>query len=141
MNLQMCTIDKIKILRISGRFDAQLSPYVDVWLRKETAVSSQLLLANLSDVSFIDYTGLGTLTRGLKRCQQQQGRLNLCGLQNPVRVVFELLGQDKIFNIFDNEEMARMVLTPSAKENSDSQDSTQFAINFVRNSSYRNQHK
>ena len=49
--------------------------------------------------------------QALKRCQQLQGDLFLCGLRRPVYVIFELTRLDRAFNIFVDEEHAIRAFT------------------------------
>src|SRR6266568_1231313 len=64
------------------------------------------IVINLSDVNFIDSTGLATLTIGMQLCRQQHGDLVLCGIQQPVNVIFEVTRLDKVFTISATEEAA-----------------------------------
>ncbi len=61
---------------------------------------------NLAGVQFVDSTALATLVQGMKRCRQLKGDLRLCGLQQPVRMIFELTRLDKAFEIFSGEDEA-----------------------------------
>ena len=61
------------------------------------------LIVNLESVVFIDSTGLATLVHGVKHCRQRGGDLHLCGLQKPVRTIFELTRLDNVFKIFSIE--------------------------------------
>ena len=64
------------------------------------------VVVNLAGVNFIDSTGLATLVQGMKHCRQEKGDLRLCGLQQPVRIIFELTRLDKAFEILTDEESA-----------------------------------
>ena len=61
---------------------------------------------NLTSTTFVDSTALATLVQALKRCQQVQGNLYLCGMRRPVYMIFELTRLDKAFTIFADEEHA-----------------------------------
>ncbi len=96
----------VKILRLAGRFD---TPNVNpVQARIDEAVETEpaYLVVNLQDVGFVDSTGLATLVAGMKRSREKKGDLRLCGLQQPVRMIFELTRLDKAFEIFNSEEEA-----------------------------------
>jgi len=101
MNLKTYTFNNRKALQLSGRFDAHAASDVSAWLDKETAVSHPRLLINLDGVNFIDSAGLAVLSVGLKRCHKQGGQLELCHLQEPVRIIFELSCLDKVFTILN----------------------------------------
>ena len=92
--------NRTNILELSGRFDNYTAPEVQEALQAATPNPPAHLVVDLEGVSFIDSTGLATLVQGMKRCRQLEGDLHLCGLQPPVRMIFELTRLDKAFEIF-----------------------------------------
>lgn len=106
MELLSRSYGKIKILGLSGKFDIQTAPQVDEWIMDATSSSPAYVVVNLSDVIFLDSTALSTLVQGLKRSRKFDGDLRLCGLQHPVRMIFELTRLDKAFEIYKTEEDA-----------------------------------
>ena len=57
-------------------------------------------------VNFVDSAGLAALVKGMKRSRELGGNLVIFGLQQPVRIIFELTRLDKAIDIFDNEDDA-----------------------------------
>lgn len=106
MELQEKSMNNIKVLTLSGRFDALTSPGVQSWLEDATKAKPAQIVVNLAAVTFIDSTALSTLVAGMKRARQLDGDLRLCKLQQPVRMIFELTRLDKAFEIFPGEEEA-----------------------------------
>ena len=104
MDLQSKSIDNIKVLTLTGRFDALTSPKVQSWLEDVSKYQPAQIVVNLSGVNFIDSTALSTLVAGMKRARQAGGDLRLCKLQQPVRMIIELTRLDKAFEIFPGEE-------------------------------------
>ncbi len=96
----------IAILRIKGRFDAYEVSSVASWLETASDRAPAHIIVDLSKVNFIDSTALATLVKWMKRCRQKKGDLYLTGLQQPVRVIFELTRLDSAFEIFANENAA-----------------------------------
>ena len=97
---------KIAILKLTGRFDAYEVPAVKEWLKTAADEPSAQLVVNLAEVHFVDSSALATLVQGMKHCRQHQGDLHLCGLQQPVKIIFELTRLDKAFDIFVSEDDA-----------------------------------
>lgn len=64
------------------------------------------LVLDLSDVTFIDSTGLGVMTAILRRVKQAGGNLILVNLQEEVKPIFEITGLKKIFTIVPTVEDA-----------------------------------
>jgi anti-sigma B factor antagonist len=96
----------VDMIELSGRLDANTVPPVATWLEQVTSTAKARVLVNLENTSFIDSTALAALVQALKRCQQNDGELVLCGLRRPVYMIFELTRLDKAFNIFVDEEHA-----------------------------------
>jgi anti-sigma B factor antagonist len=94
------------ILKLNGRLDAYTAAAIKNFFLQMDANAIPRIVVNLSQVDFIDSTGLATLTIGMQLCQQQRGDLVLCSLQQPVRVIFELTCLDQLFTIFANQEDA-----------------------------------
>ena len=99
-------VNGIKILQLAGRFDAHTAPQVRQWMDVATAAGPARIAVDLQLVNFIDSTALAALVQGMKRSRQQNGDLVLFGLQQPVRIIFELTRLDKAFAILEDETAA-----------------------------------
>jgi anti-sigma B factor antagonist len=100
------TTGKVNILELKGRFDAyELKPVQD-WIEKNATGGKPLLVVNLSGVNFLDSSALAVLVKGMKRTRDKGGDLYLCGLQQPVHIIFELTKLDRAFDIYPNEKEA-----------------------------------
>lgn len=111
MNMKTRTAADVNIVELSGRLDTNSVQPVAAWLDQVTATPGARVLVNLAETTFVDSTALATLVRALKRCQQVQGDLYLCGMRRTVYMIFELTRLDKAFNIFVDEEHAIQALT------------------------------
>src|SRR5690242_18884447 len=90
-------INGATVLQLAGRFDAYAAPDVELFFQQMDTASAPSVDVYLTNVNFIDSTGLAALVIGMKRCHQRQGALVLCGVQQTVRVIFELTGLGKVF--------------------------------------------
>jgi len=106
MNHQPHLVEHVEILQLSGRFDAQTAPPIQERLTQATAGSTAQLVVNLQNVEFIDSTALSTLVQAMKRARTLDGDVRLCGLRQPIRIIFELTRLDKVFDIYVLEEEA-----------------------------------
>lgn len=112
MELRSRTVGAVSILEIIGRFEAYETAPVAEWLKQASeATSPPYILVNLSQVPFMDSAALASLVQGMKRCRQRGGDLYLCGLQQRVRIIFELTRLDKAFRIFPHEDEAIQAFT------------------------------
>ena len=64
------------------------------------------LVIDLSQVRFIDSSGLGALVSGFKNASAREGSLKLCCLQPQVRSMFELTRLHRVFEILPTLEEA-----------------------------------
>lgn len=65
-----------------------------------------LMILNLSQVEFMDSSGLGNLISILKLLAHHQGNIALCALQEPIKKILSLTRLNQVFAIFPNEEEA-----------------------------------
>ena len=61
------------------------------------------ILLNLSNVNFVDSSGLGAIISTLK-VLGETGELAICGLQKDVLTMFKLTRMDKVFHVFSGEK-------------------------------------
>ena len=63
------------------------------------------IVLDLSNVDFVDSSGLGAIISVLKRLGDE-GTLALCQIRKPVLGLFKLTRMDRVFRIFDKREQA-----------------------------------
>lgn len=96
------------IIRLEGRIDAYQAPTVKSSLKELVAKAKNQerpawIVADLSQVNFIDSAGLSALVVGLKNARETGGSLHLFGIQHAVQIILELSWLDKAFPIFNSE--------------------------------------
>ena len=74
------------------------------------AAQTRFIILDLTDVNFVDSSALAVMVRGMKHCREQKGELVLCGMRQPVRIIFELTRMDRAFRIFNTETEARQAM-------------------------------
>jgi len=100
-------IDQTIILDVSGDIDFASSPEVRQSVLREIRESqSPRLLVNLSQVRYIDSSGVASLVEGLKASRDQGSRFILFGLSPSSREVLQLSRLMKVFDVYDSEEQA-----------------------------------
>jgi anti-sigma B factor antagonist len=95
-----------EVLELRGDIDLNEKPKVAAQL--EPLIERQItgIVIDLSQVPYVDSSGLAIFIDALQRVQQYGGRLALAGLQKNVRLVFEISKLDKVFKIFDDSQSA-----------------------------------
>jgi anti-sigma B factor antagonist len=104
MQIQTHTVGSVEIVTLTNRLDVTTAPALLYWLNQSLPPAPAKVAVDLSQVTFIDSTGLSALVQGMKRCRERKGDLRLFGLQAPVRIIFELTRLDKAFEIFIHED-------------------------------------
>ncbi|MBN1846932.1 MAG: STAS domain-containing protein [Sedimentisphaerales bacterium] len=98
--------DKAVVLELAGEIDLHRSVKLRERLLDLTAERPDMIVINLSEVSFMDSSGLATLVEALQLCRRNGGALKLVGIQERVRSILEISRLDHIFPIFDSESEA-----------------------------------
>ena len=91
---------QIMLAPIYGRFDAHQVPVVQKEIDAALASGANTVVLDLSEVNFVDSSALAVMVRTMKHCRERNGELILCGLRQPVRIIFELTHMDRAFRIF-----------------------------------------
>jgi anti-sigma B factor antagonist len=91
------------LIRLKGDVDMNTSPDVrgglaDVFKQGETGFKA--LFIDLSQVRYMDSSGIATLIEVMQTCVKRGVRLKLVDLSPPVRDVFELARLSAVFEIF-----------------------------------------
>ncbi|WP_430816044.1 STAS domain-containing protein [Carboxylicivirga sp. RSCT41] len=88
----------------TNRLNATVAAEVKADLTAALSTEGTKMILNLSNISFIDSTGIGTLISALKTARQNGGTFQLCGIKAEVLSLLKLMKLDKVFDIFDSEE-------------------------------------
>lgn len=101
MNLQVEVLEEnlVHYFKVVGEVDAFTAPVL-----KERLVSVQdkpgiQAVIDLSEVDYIDSTGLGIFIGFYKALQQQEGYVKIIGVNDRLKRLFEITGIDKIIDI------------------------------------------
>lgn len=106
MKVQVRNADNITILDCSGDVDLYSSTHLREALLEQMQSGVPSILVNMSEVSYIDSSGIATLVEGLQLSRQTKTRFGLYGLRSNARSVLELARLHKVFNIFEDEQEA-----------------------------------
>jgi anti-sigma B factor antagonist len=92
-------VDDCAVLQVSGEVDAYTAPMLREQIRELTAKGVVHLIADLSQVDFLDSTGLGVLVGGLKRLREAGGSLTLVIVAPRILRLFQITGLTKVLAI------------------------------------------
>lgn len=94
-------------LRVAGEMDLDSCPRLDAALHLPAGCTAVLL--DLSEVSFMDSSGLNLLLRLRLRLQKAGVRLVLSGLGGQPRALFDLVGAHEVFGTADHTTPPRRI--------------------------------
>lgn len=92
-------IDDVTVLTLVGRLDAYAAPEVRSQIIAALVQRVPRAVVDLSGVTIIDSSGLGALVAAMKRAREAGGDVALAGMQQSVRIIFELTRLDCSFAI------------------------------------------
>jgi anti-sigma B factor antagonist len=114
--LEIDTLERgVTCVRLSGDVDVARAHELQDSLEALVSDGHNRLLIDLSDVSFIDSTGLGVLLHISKALKRKRGRLAVCCPGESIRELFELVGHNLLFPVEDSREQALRHLAPQRR--------------------------
>ena len=81
----------------SKEFKAEIAPLLTAGAR---------IIFDLSNLKFVDSSGLGAMLSSLRQINGVGGDLKLCALNKPVRALIELVRMHRVFEIFNTRDEA-----------------------------------
>ena len=88
-----------RTMRLEGEIDMHVSPQIAADLRSLTKEKPEKLVIDLSNVSYIDSSGLAVLINTMQKVEAYRGKLYLVGMQENVRLIFETSQLEQVFRI------------------------------------------
>jgi anti-sigma B factor antagonist len=95
------------LLRLTGDVDFRSSPALREELLRLIDRGARRLILDLSDVEYVDSSGVGTLVEARRHLLREGGELFLASMRARVRGVFEIARLDRFFKITDSVDEAR----------------------------------
>jgi anti-sigma B factor antagonist len=94
------------VLAPHGRLDITTAWQFRLKLQECISKLSRHIIVNLSEVNFIDSSGLTSLVAGMRDADKVQGSFRICDVHPEARLVFEVTMMDSVFEIFATESAA-----------------------------------
>lgn len=99
LSLIVRTVGDRAVLGVIGEVDAYSAPALRDRLTELLTAAEPSLIVDLTEVSFLDSTGLGTLVTGLNQAVQFGGTLTLVCEHERILKLFRITGLDSVFAI------------------------------------------
>lgn len=98
--------DGAVVVTPNGDIDLSRSPELRVILRGVQAKKPDLVVIDLSGVTYMDSSGLATLVESMRAAKTGGGRLILADMTPRVRDIFEIAHLDQFFSIVESVDAA-----------------------------------
>lgn len=107
MNMKVYFKEDNNILRgfVEGEIDAYTAPQLREGLDAVEVQQGANIEVDLTNVNYIDSTGLGVFVAFYKRVQREGGDVRLVGLSERVKRLFEITGLSELMNIEDEKKV------------------------------------
>ena len=100
------TVKDVSIIQLVGRLDASCASELKAYVLSMISDNKINILVDLSQVDFIDSSGLGMLVACLRSVTKAEGTFKITSLQENPKNLFETTRLDRVFTVFDNREEA-----------------------------------
>ncbi|MEL6381806.1 MAG: STAS domain-containing protein [Cyanobacteria bacterium J06626_18] len=90
---------KVNIIEPAGIFDVTQADAFYQQVDTALQQGADKLLVDLSEITFVDSSGLGVLVVALKKVRASEKDMYICSVNEQVRMLFELTSMDRVFEI------------------------------------------
>ena len=97
---------RIVVLELGGEIDMKCSAKVKDKFKEIFRDKPPVIVVDMTEVKFMDSSGLATLVGVLKWCRLNGSELRLAGLAKNVRSIFDICRLESIFQIYDSRAEA-----------------------------------
>ena len=94
------------IIAPEGDIDLARSPTLRTSLRQAQSGKPKSLVVDLSQVDYMDSSGVATLVEALQTARRNSTKMVLCCMKERVRSIFEIARLDSVFTIVDSRDQA-----------------------------------
>ncbi len=95
---------QVKVINLSEIVNTTSSQELQQYINQLLESGAKIILVDCQDVAFMDSSALGRLVLSFKTLRAANMRLVLCSINEQIRILFELTGMDKVFEIFLNQD-------------------------------------
>ncbi|HEY5258995.1 MAG TPA: STAS domain-containing protein [Candidatus Baltobacteraceae bacterium] len=95
------------VFALSGSLDLATSPAVRAALVDAAGSGTHDMIVDLTNVDFLDSTGLGALIGAQRRALEQHGRMRVVVTDGPIARLLNITGLVRVFSVYHTLEAAR----------------------------------
>lgn len=99
-------VGDIKVIKVVGELDALVAPKLKERISKLIEMENYKFIIDFQDLVHINSLAMGILRGKLRTVKEMGGDIKLANLNEHIKTIFEMIGLDEIFEIYDSEEEA-----------------------------------
>ena len=100
------TAHDISLISVTGRLDQSQVADLEKAINEAIQQDEHDIVIDLSNANYINSGGLRCLVTGWRNVKQLQRNLVLCGLNERLQEIFEMVGFDQVFTIYPSQDTA-----------------------------------
>ena len=105
MKINIREKDDVVILDLEGSIDINSADFVET-IGWALVTKSKNILCNFEAINLVDYVGISLIAVAYKNVLNHKGLMKLCNVPTHVQKLFSIVGLDKVFTYYENEEEA-----------------------------------
>ena len=107
-NFHVNRVDEYELtkLHISGFLDAHTAPVLEKEIQRSIEDGRYKILVNFQELGYISSAGLGVFMGFIEQVREKGGDIKMCGMNEKIYRVFDLLGFPTLYDIVDDEKTA-----------------------------------
>lgn len=106
MRLISDTQGQVRILAFGGEIDLHFAPVFRTLLEQPTKVATEALVLDLSQVTFIDSTGIAVIIERLRSATRRSNIFCIGGMSDAVKQILEIIQLQKAMPVFETRQSA-----------------------------------
>lgn len=105
-NIKEKNIGDVSILYLEGFLDAHTSTTLENAFEKLIDKKISKIIVNFEKLTYISSAGLGVFMAYIETMRNNSGDIKLCGMNDKIFNIFDMLGFPVLFEIFKKEDSA-----------------------------------
>ena len=113
MEVLLREVSDVPVVKVTGEIDAYTAPEFKSALGRVILSGADHVIVDLTDVSYMDSSGFGSLLSATKRVRPRGGTINLVGCNDAIERMLKITRLDVIFGMFPTVDAAVETLRSS----------------------------
>lgn len=100
------TLNNVKVIKVVGELDALVAPKLKERMAKLIEQDAVNFIIDFEELVHINSLAMGILRGKLRTVKEIGGDIKLIKLNDHIKTIFEMVGLDEVFEIYESEEEA-----------------------------------